>query len=192
MLPSSQIQPDLSILLDLLIQPPADGMCLASGHHCGCCLSLWNLRAVLPLSILLLTLRLEEPQLWISDTCTSPGLSFLRYGTLIWIEIQGLACGGGLFVVSLYIQAEKSLMYHLESKYIFVLLWRQQVPAEEQGPGSQPSLDLNSGKPTWQCVVLDKLLKLSDKNGDNDRYLTEPLGKLSVILSIKFLTLSGS
>lgn len=83
-------------------------------------------------------------------------------------------------------------MYHLESKYIFVLLLRQQVSGEEQGFGSQPSLDLNSGKSAWQCVVLDKLLKLSDKNGDNNPYLTEPLGRLSMILYIQFLTLSGS
>lgn len=54
-------------------------------------------------------------------------------------------------------------MYHLESKDIFVLLWRQQVSGEEQAFGSRPSLDLNSGKLAWQRVVLDMLLKLLTK-----------------------------
>lgn len=110
----------------------------------------------------------EEPSaLNHSDTCIQPGLSFLKYTNPVWIKIQRSALLVYLFVSSPYIQAQKSLMFCLESSYLFVLVLREQVSCEEQEFGRQPNLALSAYKSTRQCAIVGKSLNLPDQNGDN-------------------------
>lgn len=62
----------------------------------------------------------ETPAFHLSDTCSWPGLSFLKYRSPLWIKIQRLNFLVICFfsVLSLYIQAQTSLIYCLGSKYI--------------------------------------------------------------------------
>lgn len=108
---------------------------------------------------------LKNPQLWIT-LIHAFSLAFPFSNTEI---LFGLRYKDWLFwfiflVSSLYIQVQKSLMFCLESNYLFVLLMKQQVSCEEQEFGRQPNLALSSYKSTCQCAMLSKSLNLPDQN----------------------------